>query len=238
MIKMRLGLTLLLGIAWTAGAGCTSPTRPAGEDARQQIAQWYGIDGFDQVEAIRFTFNAQVGAKQVRRAWLWKPATGEVTHWANRQAAAEAFTHPLPAETIDARQRALDAKFVNDRYWLLFPLHLAWDHAAMVDDQGQARRPMGEGEARRIEVRYPPAGGYTPGDVYELFVDTRGEILEWVYRRGGDARPTRMSTWEDHRRLGPLRVSLEHQGPDGFRVWFSDVALRLQNRPDWVYPAD
>ncbi len=47
-----------------------------------------------------------------------------------------------------------------------------------------------------------------------------------------------MSTWEDHRRLGPLLMSLDHQGPDGFRVWFSDVALMLQNGEDWLYPVN
>ena len=108
----------------------------------------------------------------------------------------------------------------------------------MVEDQGLARRPIGGGEARRIEVRYPPAGGYTPGDVYELYVGTDGRIAEWVYRRGGDARPTRMSTWEAHRRLGPLVVSLDHRGPGGFRVWFSDVAAKIRNRPEWIHPAD
>jgi hypothetical protein len=169
---------------------------------------------------------------------LWQPATGEVTLWADSQTAHETFIHPLPAETADDRQRALDAKFVNDRYWLLFPLHLVWDQAAVVEDHGLARRPMGEGEARRIEVRYPDTAGYTPGDVYELFIDTRGELVEWVYRRGGDSRPTRMSTWEDHHRLGPLRISFEHRGPEGFRVWFSDVAIKIQDRSDWIYPAD
>jgi hypothetical protein len=97
---------------------------------------------------------------------------------------------------------------------------------------------MGDGQARRIVVSYPPEGGYTPGDVYELFIDDDGLIAEWIYRRGGATTPTRMSTWEDHRRLGPLLVSLDHQGPDGFRVWFSDVALMLRNGEDWLYPAN
>ncbi len=238
MKKMRFCLALLLLFAYMAGAGCQSHTRTVDGDVRRQIAQRYGIDSFDRIETIRFTFNAQVGSKHVRRSWLWKPTNGEVTHWPDRQAAAERFTHPIPAENTDGRERALDAKFVNDRYWLLFPLHLVWDQALEVADRGQSQRPIGEGQARRIEVRYPPAGGYTPGDVYELFVDANGQILEWVYRRGGDVRPTRMSTWEDHRQLGPLWVSLEHQGPGGFRVWFTDVAIELQNEPGWVYPTD
>ena len=231
-------LALVLLIVCAAVAGCTSHPRTTDNDARQQIAQWYGIDSFHQIEIIRFTFNAQVGAKHVRRSWRWEPATGEVTHRADHQAAAAKFTHPIPIENTDNRQRALDAKFVNDRYWLLFPLHLIWDRVVDVEDHGQALRPMGKTKARRIEVRYPPTGGYTPGDVYELFVDANGKIMEWIYRRGGDVRPTRMSTWEDHRRLGPLWVSLEHRGPGGFRVWFSDVSIKLQGKPGWIHPAE
>ncbi len=238
-MKIKRLYTFMLAVLTAALVwGCASQARKAGADVRREIARTYGIDGFAQVEAIRFTFNARVGAKQVRRSWMWKPASGEVVYGADRPSEAVTFFHPLAADAADSGQRDLDAKFVNDRYWLLFPLHLVWDQTAEVEDQGRARRPIGGGEARRIEVRYPSTGGYTPGDVYELFIDIDGQIAEWVYRRGGDVRPTRMSTWEDHRRLGPLLISLDHHGPDGFRVWFSDVAIRLKGRPDWIYPAE
>ena len=86
-------------------------------------------------------------------------------------------------------------------------------------------------------VTYPPSVGYTPGDVYELFVGDDHRILQWVYRRGGALEPTRMATWEAHRTLGPLVVSLDHRVPDGtFRVWFTDVALRLAGSQEWLAP--
>ncbi|MDJ0811236.1 MAG: hypothetical protein QNJ48_04315 [Desulfobacterales bacterium] len=237
-MKINLFPLVLIGLAGITIAGCASQARQADDNARQQIARQYGIDGFDQVETIRFTFNAQVGAKQVQRKWEWKPAAGEVRHWADSQPAVETFIHPMTAEPSDASLKALDAKFINDRYWLLFPLHLVWDQSAEVADRGQARNPLRPGKARRIEVRYPPAGGYTPGDVYELFIGTDGQIVAWVYRRGGSEKPTRMSTWENHRRLGPLLISLDHNGPDGFRVWFTDVALKIRDQSGWVYPED
>jgi uncharacterized protein YbgA (DUF1722 family) len=35
-------------------------------------------------------------------------------------------------------------------------------------------------------------------------------------------------TWEKHRRLGPIVVSLDHWGPDKkFHLWFSDVKAKL-----------
>ena len=234
----RMILTVLLGLIGIAAAGCASHAPPAQDDIRHQVARQYGLEAFDQVEALRFTFNAQVGAKQVRRAWVWNPTTGQVTFWADSQAAGRTFNHPLPTDTTDPALRELDAKFVNDRYWLLFPLHLAWDRSAVVEERGRAPRPLGAGQARLIEVRYPPTGGYTPGDVYELFIGRDGRIAEWVYHRGGDAQPTRLSTWEDHRRIGPLLVARDHRGPEGFRVWFSDLALKRVDGEAWLYPEE
>jgi hypothetical protein len=229
-------LSIVLGIVAIGTAGCGSQATRAEGDVRHELARRYGIEAFAQVEVLRFTFNAQVGTKTVRRAWIWKPPTGKVTAVTGKQRLPVTFTHPPAGKPSDAGLRALDAKFVNDRYWLLFPLHLVWDTTAEVEDRGWGPRPLGDGRARWIAVSYPAEGGYTPGDVYELFLNDDGLIAEWIYRRGGAPAPTRMSTWEDHRRLGPLRVSLDHRGPDGFRVWFSDVALKLRQGKDWLHP--
>ena len=99
----------------------------------------------------------------------------------------------------------------------------------------QAGQRAGDVLSRDLEVPY---WLLSFAELCELFIDDDGLIAEWIYRRGGATTPTRMSTWEDHRRLGPLLVSLDHQGPDGFRVWFSDVALMLRNGEDWLYPAN
>ena len=73
--------------------------------------------------------------------------------------------------------------------------------------------PIGTGKARRIVVSYPTNEGYTPGDVYELFVDDSDRIVQWVYRKGGDPKPTRITTWEDYRKVGPLKPFPEPSGP-------------------------
>jgi hypothetical protein len=110
-----------------------------------------------------------------------------------------------------------------------------WDGSASVRaDDAPANLPIGTGKARRIVVGYPANEGYTPGDVYELFVNDSDRIVQWVYRKGGDPKPTRITTWEDYRKVGPLNISLNHQGPDAsFRVWFTDVAVRLAGKSDW-----
>ena len=95
---------------------------------------------------------------------------------------------------------------------------------------------MGDGEARCVVVSYPAAGGYTPGDVYDLYLDDRYRLTQWVYRRGGAEKPTRISTWEDHREVGPLTLSLNHQGEDeNFRVWFTNVGVKMAGADSWLF---
>ncbi len=231
-------LSIVLTLIAVNTVGCSSQSARSRDDPRHDLARRYGVESFEQVEILRFTFNAQVGTKTVRRTWIWKPQANAVTAAAANERPTVTFTHPLVGGQIDEGIRKLDAQFVNDIYWLLFPLHLVWDATAVVEDRGRAPRPMRAGKARLIVVSYPAEGGYTPGDVYELFIGGDGLIAEWIYRRGGAPTATRMSTWEDHRRLGPLLVSLDHQGPDGFRVWFSDVALMLRDGEDWLYPVN
>jgi hypothetical protein len=118
---------------------------------------------------------------------------------------------------------------------LIFPLRLYWDRSATVTaDDAPANLPIGTAKARRIVVSYPTTEGYTPGDVYELFVDDSDRIVQWVYHKGGNPTPTRITTWEDYRKVGPLQLSLNRMGPDAsFRVWFTDVAVRLAGKSDW-----
>ncbi len=52
--------------------------------------------------------------------------------------------------------------FFNDQYWLLFPLHVAWDHSSTVTDEGMQKLPLGEGSGERIVVKYPSDGWQLP----------------------------------------------------------------------------
>ncbi len=114
----------------------------------------------------------------------------------------------------------------------------AWDDLEAVELSPEPMpMPSGEESAPRVLIRYPPAGGYTHGDVYELFIGGNGRILEWIYRRAGSAEPTRMTRWGEYRQVGPLTLALRH--PDiqpGFKVWFTDVAVRLIGSEEWILP--
>ena len=46
----------------------------------EQIAKAYGLDSFGQIEAIRYTWNAQFPGVNVSRSWVWQPKTGQVSY--------------------------------------------------------------------------------------------------------------------------------------------------------------
>jgi len=230
---LRIVSGLLIGLAIAATS--SSQTEP---EARLRIAKAYGFQSWDQVEQLRFTFNVQRGKDHLARSWVWETKPDRVSFaGVDKQGKPVKLTY-LRSEmgTPPAEQtKRIDADFINDQYWLLFPFHVAWDQAAMVEDTGLHKLPISPGRARRIVVTYPPSGGYTPGDTYELFVGGDGRIVQWIYRRGGAAKPTLLATWEEYRRLGPLIVSLNHRGAErNFRVWFTDVAVKLVGVDGWI----
>ena len=228
---------------WITGAlallafGCAGWTHSNSTSPRDRLADAYGIKNFDQVEELRYTFNVKIGDKVIRRSWSWEPKTDRVTFMGTaEQGGTVSYERAILTGQPTEQVKKLDPAFVNDNYWLIFPLRLYWDGSAtVVEDDAPANLPIGTGKANRIVVTYPKTEGYTPGDVYELYVNDSYRIVQWVYRKGGGPKPTRITTWEDYHKIGPLELSLNRQGPDaGFRVWFTDVAARLEGKSDWI----
>ena len=204
-------------------------------DIRSDIAGSYGIASFGQVDEIRFTFNVKVGEKQVKRSWIWWPKSDRVEYWpGGDQTKAVRYSRSDLSGSSSDELKKVDAAFINDQYWLLFPFHLVWDRQTTVADVGRQPMPIGGQTARSVVVTYPPSGGYTPGDVYELFIGPDNRLIQWIYRKGGSIEPTRVATWQDYRKAGPLTLALDHRGPNAdFRVRFSDVAVKLKGSDDW-----
>jgi hypothetical protein len=228
-VKHFLAATLAVALL-----GCTMTPEQASDDIRRKIAAAYGIQAFEQVEQIRFTFNVKLADKRVQRHWTWWPKPDRVEFRPDGDAERAVRYDRADLDAGRTELRDLDAKFINDQYWLLFPYHVAWDAQATVEEVGHRTLPIGTGKANCVIVTYPPTGGYTPGDVYELFIDERYRLVQWIYRKGGAAEPTRVATWEDHRRIGPITLALNHRGPDDtFRVWFTDVSVKLKGSDQW-----
>jgi len=47
----------------------------------EQIAKTYGIDSWDQIEGIRYTWNGEItGLFKAAHVWEWEPKTGKVSY--------------------------------------------------------------------------------------------------------------------------------------------------------------
>jgi hypothetical protein len=145
-----------------------------------------------------------------------------------------AWNRNTKPETWSPEARDADKAFINDSFWLSPPLHLSWaGDDVKVTDAGTAPLPVGEGTGRKVTVSYPATGGgYTPGDAYDLFLNDKGLIVAWNYRKGGAPEPTMSTSFADHQQFGPLTIALDHRSPDGkFRLWFTDVSVKTGQKP-------
>ncbi len=209
----------------------------------EQIAKTYGLDSFGQIEAIRYTFNIDVGKGKfkVSRSWVWEPKADRISYDGKDKAG-------LPVKVTYSRsefatqsafvKEEVDPAFFNDQYWLLLPFHLVWDTSATVQDAGMQKVPLGKGSARKVVLKYPSNVGYTPGDTWELYVGTDDRIRDLVFRHGGSTKPSLViATWTEYKKAGPLLFSLDHRGTaDGapMRVFFSNVAVKLVGSSTWI----
>ena len=161
----------------------------------EQIAKTYGIDSWDKVEAIRYTWNGEItGLFKAAHKWEWEPKTGKISYEGTDKAGKPVkvtYDGSHLGSQSDQVKNEVERPFVNDNYWLLFVFHAYWDKSAMVTDEGMKKLPMGAGSAELVSVKYPPeAGGYTPGDTWGLYVGKDNRVEYLVFRHGGTEKPS------------------------------------------------
>ena len=216
---------------------------PAKPPEAIRIAESYGVKNFTRVDALRFTFNVKRGTMTVERQWTWETKTGQVACVARQPDGSQlthSYNHLDLAEGDRDLNRTVDAWFINDQYWLLFPFHLVWDSNVTLTPGGKKDLPIPPGTANYLFVQYAKTSGigYTPGDAYDFFYDDVGAIRQWIFRKGGSAQPTLIATWQKPVSVGPIKICLDHRNADGtFRMWFSDVAVKLAGQDNWI-PAE
>ncbi len=229
-----LTFSMLLILPTTSGAQQRPPIA-------EEIAKTYGLDSFGQIEAIRYTWNAEFpGGLQLSRKWEWSPKTDTVSYEGkDKEGNPVKVTYQrsqLDSQS-DVVKKEIDPAFANDQYWTLLPFHVLWD-GATVTDEGQQKRPTGDASAQKVVVKYPSEGGYQPGDTWELYVGADKRIEEIVYRRGA-ANPPHfvIGIYTAYKKAGPLLVSTDHRGTvDGksFRLSISDVSVKLTGSEKWI----
>jgi hypothetical protein len=229
---------LLIGVLFVASPA-PAQQRPAIVD---QIAKTYGIDSWPQVDALRYTFHIDAGPSfKLSRSWVWEPKKDQITYEGpDKDGKPVKITYvrsQLATQSAFVKEQ-VDPGFFNDQYNLLIFFHLVWDTAATVTDAGMQKLPLGKGSARKVVLKYPSNGGYTPGDTWDLYVGTDNRIRELYFHHGGPAKPTVfVSAFTDYKTAGPLLFSLDHRGKcDGkpCRVFFSNVAVKLVGSSTWI----
>jgi len=207
----------------------------------EKIAKTYGLDSYSQIEALRYTWSAQFPGVNVSRTWTWEPKTNKVSYEGKdkegKPVKASFVLTQLNGEPANVKDEIAPG-FVNDNYWLIFVLHAYWDKSATVTDDGMQKLPLGKGSARRVVVKYPQeAGGYTPGDTWELYVGQGNRVEEFIYRRGGPKKPSVViATWVGYKKAGPLLISTDHRGTaDGnpLHIFISDLSYKLTGSDTW-----
>jgi len=208
----------------------------------EKIAKTYGLDEYGEVEAIRYTWNGEIpGLFKLSRVWVWEPKTNKISYEGkDKDGKPVKVSYDASALSSQSNQvkNEVEPGFVNDNYWLLFPLHAYWDTSATVTDEGMKKLPIGTGSAEDVVVKYPPeAGGYTPGDTWELYVGKDNRVEQMVYHRGGPQKPSVViASWTGYKKAGPLLIATEHRGTaDGkpLHISITDVAVKTTGSDTW-----
>lgn len=240
----KLGRVMIIGVTgfWVlvlAGSSWAQQRDPIIEN----IAKAYGIDSYGQVDAIRYTWNGEVvGLFKASHVWEWEPKTGKITFEGKDKDGKPlkvTYDSSQLSSQSDQVKNEVEPSFVNDNYWLVFPFHAYWDKSATITNEGTKKLPSGAGSATLVSVKYPAeAGGYTPGDTWDLYVGKDYRVQALVYHRGGPKKPSLVTaTWTGYKKAGPLLISTEHRGnADGkpLHISITNVAVKLNGSDKWM----
>ena len=227
---------------WVLVLAATSWAQPR-PPILEKVAKTYGIDSWDKIEAIRYTWNGEItGLFKAAHKWEWEPKTGKISYEGkDKEGKPVKVTYDSSqlSSQSDQVKNEVEPAFVNDNYWLLFPFHAYWDTSATVTDEGTKKLPSGAGSATLVSVKYPAeAGGYTPGDTWELYVSKDNRVEYLVFRHGGTSKPSLVTaSWTGYKKAGPLLFSTEHRGTaDGkpLHIFITGVAVKLAGSDKWI----
>jgi len=208
-----------------------------------RMAKTYGIDSWAQIEAIRYTWNADIpGLFKASHSWEWEPQTGKISYEGkdkDGKLVKVTYDSSQLNSQSDQVKKEVEPAFVNDNYWLLFPFHAYWDTGATVTDKGMKKLPTGSGSATLVSVKYPTeAGGYTPGDTWDLYLAKDCRVEQMVYHRGAPKKPNMViATWTGYKKAGPLLVSTEHRGTadnNSLHIFITNLAVKLKGSDKWI----
>ena len=217
---------ILLGVLFLSACGKNTGnkgTEPA-EDPKAYLNALAGAHGFKHwknVKEIHFTFNVDRDSSHFERSWIWETGPNRVT----RITAMD--TVQYFRNQIDSTLTAVDAGFINDKFWLLAPYQWVWDQKNFSDTLVRNMpAPISGVPMDKLTITYGEAGGYTPGDAYDFYINKDSVIAEWVFRKGNQPEASLSTTWEDYITLNGLKIGSMHQNAEGsFKLYFTGIEV-------------
>ena len=189
----------------------------------EKIAVAHGFENWNNVKEIEFTFNVDRDTIHFERSWKWSPKTDDV--WVKMGENTISYNR----SEMDSSSLNADKGFINDKFWLLVPFQLVWDDSTTISDSKKVQAPISGDELNMITILYK-AGGYTPGDAYDIYYDDEHLIKEWVFRRANSAEPSLTNSFENYQDIGGLKIALEHKkAEENWNLNFTDVVVKLED---------
>ncbi|TPV35674.1 hypothetical protein FJ651_01815 [Paucihalobacter ruber] len=175
---------------------------------QEQIAMAHGLENWDKVSKLEFTFNVDREGNHFERSWIWEPKTNQVT----MMTAADTISYNRMA--VDSLSLNADRAFINDKFWLLIPFQLVWDNNTNISKSEKVLAPIAKDSINKLTITYPSDGGYTPGDAYDIFYNDDFMIEEWIYRKGNSSEPSLVNSFENYITVNGIKFAQDHKQPD------------------------
>jgi hypothetical protein len=208
ILLLAVAAVLVLPIA------CGLSVQPKGAPVQDQASPVFalceasGLFELEKMSTLRFTFNVRLPDKIVSRNWIWNIKEKVV------------YLDGTRVEPDDKR-------FINDKYWLLFPLMAHYDRMhTRVSINPQSQSPISNQACIEITVEYIDGGGYTPNDVYKLYCKDDMRIFEWAYYKAGREPPARVTQWTSYTDFNGIFLSMTRPSTGDFKVWFTGVSIK------------
>ncbi|PSG91642.1 hypothetical protein [Aurantibacter aestuarii] len=189
----------------------------------EKIAEAHGINHWNKVTELTFTFNVDKNSTHYDRTWIWKPKTNQVTAISK----TETITY-LRAEVDSLSQRA-DQGFINDKFWLLPAFQLVWDSGTSISEPVKVQAPISKKDLNKITLLYTGDGGYTPGDAYDIYYNDDFLIEEWIFRQKNNPEPSMTTAFGDYKTINNITFPTSSTKAEGnWKLHFTNLEVKTE----------
>jgi hypothetical protein len=200
----------------------------------ESIAQKAGMKSLEGIAEIDFIFTAKSRRGKIERKWQWFLETDDVIYTGKGLSGKKGTTtysrKALAELEPGAAVHKIDAWFIHDLYWLLFPYFMHTDTQKRTVLDKSAVMPISGKWATKITIEYYKPDPKRPGDKFEVFMDSTNTIREWICYPYESFKPMTANKWEKYVKSGPLMLSLDRpaKNRNGAKVSIRKVNISAQ----------